>query len=136
MRFFVVLYKNRAKEKTKQTNKLTFNKAEFTQISNSLLELRFLGSVKFRTLLQHLEHTWGIQPQDEEYSQGGHDLTGSTASSHPGSGVVEVFCLGFCEAHVKQRAQGHLCVNFSSRLTYSVVVLGLLQCAVRSAEAP
>lgn len=120
----------------KSKNKLTFDKAEFTQIVNSLLKLRFLGSVKFRTLPQHLKHTWGIQPQDEEYSQGRHDLTGSTASSHPGSGVVEVFCLGFCEAHVKQRAQGQFCVNFSSRLTDSVVVLGLLQCAVRSAEAP
>lgn len=114
---------------------LTFDKAEFTQIANPLLELRFLGSVKFRTLVQHLEHTGGIQPQDKEFSQGRYDLTDSTASSHPGSGVVEVFCLGLCEAHIKQRAQGQFCVNFPSRLTDSVVVFCLLQCAVRSAEA-
>lgn len=116
--------------------KLTFDKAEFAQIANALLKLRFLGSVKFRTLLQHFEHTGGIQPQDEEHREGRHHLTGSTSASQPGRGVVDVFCLGLCEAHIKQGAQGQLCVNFPSRLTDSTVVLRLLQCAVRSGETP
>lgn len=119
-----------AQKTDRQTkNQLTFDEAEFAQIANPLLKQRFLGSVKFRTLLQHLEHTGGIQPQDEEYSQGRHDLTGSTASSHPGSGVVEVFCLGFCEAHSKQTVQGQFCVS-------SAVLRHLRQCTVRHAETP
>lgn len=119
-----------------QKHKLTFDKAEFAQIANALLKLWFLGSVKFRTLLQHLEHTGGIQPKDEEHREGRHHLTGGTSSSQPGRGVVDVFCLGLCEAHIKQGAHGQLCVNFPSRLTDPAVVLRLLQSTVRSGEAP
>lgn len=119
-----------------QKHKLTFDKAEFAQIGNALLKLWFLGSVKFRTLLQHLEHSGGIQPKDEEHCEGRHHLTGSTSHFQAGRGAVDVFCLGLCEAHIKQGAQGQLCVNFSSRLADSAVVLHLLQCTVRSGEAP
>lgn len=115
---------------------VTFDKPEFAQVANPLLKLRFIDSVKFRTLLQHLEHTGGIQPQDEEHSHGRHDLPRSTASSQPRSGVEEVLCLGFCEAHIKQRAQGQFSGAFARRLTDSAVVLHQRQCAVRSAEAP
>lgn len=54
-------------------------------------------------------------------------MFGSTSSSDPGHGIIDMLCLGFCESHINQRAQGQLGSRLPGEMTDFMVVLRFLQ---------
>lgn len=89
---------------------LTFTQTQFPQVVYPLLKLWFLDAVQFRTFVQQLEHTGWIEAQGEQSCESWQNMFGSTSSSQFGHSVMELLCLGVCESHIKENAQGQLCV--------------------------